>query len=316
MFHRLLATSMLLAAGTLSASAQENLTLGVVLLNGDTYFSNVAKGVSEANPGGETIVVNYNGDAGKEASGMDNLITRQVNAILTSPLDPASSVPAIRRAHEAGIAVICYNTCINDEDAAKYVSAFILSDQAGLGRATGEYAVEYIKNNMDGKIVLGVLTCDSFDICRQRKAAFLGELEKGGIEVEIVADQEAYVVDKSVPIAENILTANPQITALWAANDGGTVGLVRAVQSAGRAGSLPVFGTDMTPQLGEYLLAEPPVLLTTTGQDGLATGKRGVEVARDIIASGNKPESFVQIVPVASYTREKPDDVKAYLSSN
>jgi simple sugar transport system substrate-binding protein len=306
----------LLVASTAFAAAADGLTVGVVLLNGDTYFSNVVRGAEAANPDGETIVVNYNGDAGKEASGMDNLITRQVDAILISPLDGESSVPAIRRAHEAGIPVICYNTCINDEAAAEYVSAFILSDQAGLGKATGQYAAAYAKEHMDGRMVLGVLTCDSFDICRQRKSAFLGELEAAGIEVEIVADQEAYVVDKAVPVAENILTANPQITALWAANDGGTVGLVRAVQTAGKAGTLPVFGTDMTPQMGEFLLQDPPVLLTTTGQDGVATGTRGIEVAREIIASGARPETFTQIVPVVSYTREDPDAVKAYLDAN
>ncbi|MCD1635799.1 substrate-binding domain-containing protein [Martelella mediterranea] len=296
------------------ASAKD-LTIGVMLLNGDTYFSNVVKGVQDANSDGNTIIVNYNGDAAKESRGFDDLITRQVDAIITSPLNPDSSVSAIRRAAQAGIDVICYNTCLNEDAQKQYVKAFVLSDQAGLGRATGEYAARYIKENIGDSITMGILTCDSFEICRQRRDAFFKVLDDEGISVDLVADQEAYVVDKAVPVAENILTANPDVDALWAANDGGTVGLVKAVQNAGRAGEIPVFGTDMTPQLGQMLLAEPHTLLTTTGQDGLATGRTAVEVVKKLDA-GEDIGSFDQIVPVSNFTADDPKAVESYLKDN
>lgn len=307
-----LAAAVVFGAGGVHA---KELTVGVMLLNGDTYFSNVVRGVEEANAGGQTIVVNYNGDAAKESGGVDNLITRGVDVIITSPLNPDSSVPALERASEAGIKIICYNTCINDADKDRLVKAFVLSDQAGLGRATGEFAVKYIKKNMGGKVTLGILTCDSFDICRERRDAFFGELKKAKISVNLVADQEAYVVDKSVPVAENILTANPNITALWAANDGGTTGLVKAVETAGKAGKIPVFGTDMTPQLGQMLLDSPPILQVTTGQDGEATGKIAVEIAEKL-ARGESTGGMVHLVPVANFSVNDPAAVKAYLRQN
>ena len=305
----------LLASGAALSVQAEGLTIGVMLLNGDTYFSNVARGVEATNSDGQTIVVNYNGDAAKEAKGIDDLITRQVDAIITSPLNPDSSVPALERATEAGIDVICYNTCINEQDMESIVEAFILSDQAGLGRETGKFAVDYITDNMGGSVTMGILTCDSFEICRQRRDAFFGELEAAGIVVDLVADQEAYVVDKSVPIAEDILTANPNITALWAANDGGTVGLVKAVETAGQQGNIPVFGTDMTPQLGQMLLDDPAVVLVTTGQDGVATGRISVEVANRL-AAGETIEEKIHMVPVANYSINDRPTVEAYLEVN
>lgn len=305
-----------LASGILTAPAlAQDLTIGVMLLNGDTYFSSVAKGIEAANEGGETIVVNYNGDAAKESSGFDNLITRQVDVIVTSPLDPDSSVAAIRRAAQAGINVICYNTCVSEEAQKQYVKAFVLSDQKGLGRATGEYAADFIRENIGDSVTMGILTCDSFDICRQRREAFFSVLEDAEIAVDLVADQEAYVVDKSVPVAENILTANPDVDALWAANDGGTVGLVKAVENAGRAGEIPVFGTDMTPQLGRMLVSEPHTLLVTTGQDGLKTGEIAVDVARKLDA-GEDISGFKQIVPVSNFTADDPAAVETYLEDN
>ena len=78
-------------------------------------MSDVVAGVKEQDPSAEVLVENYAGDAGKEARAMENLTNRGVDVIITSPLDGQGSVPAIRRAAEAGVPVICFNSCINDD---------------------------------------------------------------------------------------------------------------------------------------------------------------------------------------------------------
>lgn len=309
----LLGACCLTALGT-QATMAAGLTIGVVQLEGDTYFTNVSRGARQANAGGSVIVENSNADAGQEAKALDDLTARQVDAIVISPIDAKGSIAGIRRAARAGIPVICYNTCIDDADAKKYVKAFVLSDQAGMGRRTGAFAVRYLAKNRN-KATFGVVQCDSFDICRQRKQAFFKSLDDAAAKYKVVADQEAYVVDKAVPIAENMLTASPGIDVLWAANDGGTVGLVKAVQSAGKTGKVVVFGSDMTPQLGHYMLDKDPILLTTTGQDGLATGAEAVDLARKLKA-GTPIGDFVQIVPVVNYSVDDPAKIQKYLDDN
>ena len=44
-----------------------------------------------------------------------------------------------------------------------------------------------------------------------RKAGFLESLEGAGITVNILTDQEAYLVDKATTVATDILTANPDV---------------------------------------------------------------------------------------------------------
>ncbi len=188
------------------------------------------------------------------------MVARGVNAIITSALDPSGSVGAIARASKAKIPVICYNTCLNEADKKKYVKGFIYADQAGLGKMTGEYAAKYIKEKLGGKANIALVTCDSFPICRERKKAFLAALDKDGIQYKIVADQEAYLVDKSVPAAENMLTANPDVQVLWGRKrrSDHRIGQGRLQQRQGR--KVVVFGTDMTPEIGNFLVTPDPIL--------------------------------------------------------
>jgi ABC-type sugar transport system substrate-binding protein len=63
-----------------------------------------------------------------------------------------------------------------------------------------------------------------------------------------------------------MLQANPDINVLWAANEGGTVGHVLAVQSSGLQGEVFVFGTDMNLQMAQMLQSDDNVLQGVTGQ--------------------------------------------------
>lgn len=71
----------------------------------------------------------------------------------------------------------------------------------------------------------------------------------------------------------------------------------------------------MTLQLDEILLDEPHILLTTTGQDGIATGKISGDVAHKLQA-GESIGNLIQVVPVAHYAIENPGAVREYLDSN
>lgn len=302
------------STGSNTSSGSKGATVGVMLLEGDTYFTAVGKGVKQANAG-ETIVTNYEGDAGKESKAIDNMMSRGAKAVVTSPLDPKASATALKRASQDGIKVVCYNTCLDKKLQEGTVSAFVLSDQAGMGKQTGEFAAKYIKAHITGPISIGVLNCDAFDICRLRKDAFFAALKAAGINYKVVAQDQQLVVDKAVPAAEDMLTAHPEINVMWGANDGATAGLVRAVDSSGAKGKVVVFGSDMTPVLAKDLLAPNPTLLTTTGQDGLATGKRAMQVVETLLA-GKKVTPFTQTVPVVNYNVDDKKAVQDYLAAN
>lgn len=131
-------------SGSASGSAEGGpISVGVTIHQADVYFQGVADSVDSAvtADGGKTTLVNAETNAATEATGLQNLITTQVDGIVTSPLSPEGSLASLKAASDAGIPIVCYNTCLGDASEG-IVKAFIESDQADLGAQTGTYAAE------------------------------------------------------------------------------------------------------------------------------------------------------------------------------
>jgi ABC-type sugar transport system substrate-binding protein len=125
--------------------------------------------------------------------------------------------------------------------------------------------------------------------------------------VEIVAEQDAWLAEQAVKRVGDILTANPNVNIVWAANEGGTVGSVMAVKNAGKAGKVAVFGTDTGEQLANFLLDDDNVLQAVTGQRPFEIGSRAVEAAVKVL-NGERVEKKVSL-PGFLLTRDKPDEI-------
>lgn len=108
-----LAALMTLACGATTALAQD-IKIGAIYMDAQGYYAGVRKGIQdaakEAGQNLELVETNAQGDLSKESSFIDSLVSAGVKAIITSPVSADGSYRAIRRAHDAGIPVICYNT--------------------------------------------------------------------------------------------------------------------------------------------------------------------------------------------------------------
>jgi simple sugar transport system substrate-binding protein len=296
-----------------NSDAGDGLVLGLVIPQGDKYFQGIQTGLEEAAraDGNTVVVVNSNNDAAAEATAVQNLIQRQVDVILIQPAtSSAGSIATMRSVKDAGISLICYGNCTDDAASSELVDGVVQSDNTALGTATGEAAAAYIESELGGTATIGMLNCDSFEVCTLRKAGFQQALEDVGVTVTYAADQEGYLADKATPIATNMLSANPEINLFWAANEGGTLGEIAAVRSAGK--NIPVFGTDISDQLAEALLDANNLLQATTGQDPVGTAQDAYAMALKAVA-GETNDPFEIGVPGTTYVRSDADAVNAYL---
>ncbi|WP_417512365.1 substrate-binding domain-containing protein [Microbacterium sp.] len=305
-------------AGGDGDGAASAVTVGFVQPHADTFFGNIEKGIQQGlGDGGTVTSVNFNHDGAKEAQAYDDFISRGVDVIVTSPLDPTGSVAGIRNASQAGIPVVCVNTCINEEDAAKYVTAFVLSDNAKLGTLTGERAAAFIDDRLGGTARIGMLNCDLYDICKIRKTAFLEALDDAGVDYEVVADQEGFEPDAAVPVAAAMLTAHPDINLFWTANDGGALGAIKAIKTAGKVGESFVFGTDVSDAMVAALLSDDDILQSFTGQDGILNGETVAEIAKQAAADPDyKPSEFEVLVDVINFERSDPTTAEEWQAAN
>ncbi len=290
----------------------KKLTIGLIMLQGDTYFQGIQAAVeAAAKADGATVVAALsNGDAGTEATAAQNMIQAKVDAVLMQPAAGDASLPAMKAITAAGIPLICYGNCLGGETDPAVVKGVIQSDNTALGTGTGVLAAKYIKDNLGGKATIGILNCDVASACVLRKTGFKDALKAAGVTVDYVTDQEGYLADKATTVTTNVLSANPGITLLWASNEGGTVGETIGVKQAGK--KIPVFGTDISTQLGGFLLDPDTILQATTGQDPKATGTGAYGMAKKAIA-GTANSPFKVELPGITFSRDDPAAVNKFL---
>ena len=242
-----------LAAGAVMASAiagtahAQDTQLAVLFLDSQGFFGGIQKGIVEgaADSNISLISSNSEGDPAIESEFLDTVIGAGVKAVIMSPVSVEASVPAIERVVEAGIPVVCYNTCRSDEDTERLAGGLVTTNQFDFGKGLGEVAAEHIAASGAAARV-GFLNCDRYETCQHRKSRFLAALDEAGVDYEVVSDQEGFIADAATQTATEMLTANPDINVMWTANEGGTIGAVLGVQAAGLAGETSVFGSDMS----------------------------------------------------------------------
>jgi simple sugar transport system substrate-binding protein len=298
-----------------SGASSDKLTIGLVMLQGDQYFEGIKSGLEAAvkADGGTVISANSNNDPGAEAAAVQNMLQRQVDAIIMQPVSSTGSLATMKSITAANIPLICYGNCTDDATNPDVVDGVVQSDNTALGTATGEKAAEYIKSELGGSANIGILNCDAAaETCKLRKAGFKKALEDAGVQANYVADQEGYLADKAASVATNMLSANPDIDLLWASNEGGTVGEVTASKAASK--HVPVFGTDISEQLAGFVLSDDNILQVTTGQDPVSTAEQAYEQAKKAVAGEENSPLEIQI-PGITYERKDPGPVQDFLDS-
>lgn len=265
-----------------SETKDEKPKIAGIVFQEDQFFRLILFGMrntAETN-GAEFFEANSLNKPDKEIQLVNTYIARGVDAIVISPLSRTASKAGLKRAHDKGVKIITYNSTIDGDIPAAYIE----SDQFDLGAQSGRAAAKYIKEKLGGKAKVAILAYRSQvpEQSDQRSGGFKSEVTKLP-GVEIVAEQDAWLAEIAVKKVGDILTANPDVNIIWAANEGGTVGSVMAVKNSGKAGKIAVFGTDTSEQLIDFLFSDDDILQAITGQKPYEIGSMAVESAIKVL---------------------------------
>lgn len=262
------------AAGKSPADVQ---VAGVVYLE-DQFMKLLSKGYEDAaNAAGVKVSTsNVNNDQSKETSLINTYVEQGIDGIAIAPLNEESSITTLKDAASKGMKITLTDSTLADAD---FIVGGYTSDQSQLGSSTGKIAKKFIEEKLGGKAKIAIVQFKSLlpEKSTARVDGFLGEL-KGMEGVEVVADHDAWVQDKAVTVANDILTAHPDVDIIFAANDGGTVGSTMAVKNAGKAGEVSVFGIDASEQIATMLQDSDGILQAVTGQDAYNMGYKSMEM--------------------------------------
>lgn len=301
------------AIGGFAAKADDKPVIASIVFQGDQFMTSLQQGVRKAAEarGAEVLELNVDGDLAREAQAIDTYISRGVDAIVIAPLSATNSAAALKRAKDKGIVIIALNGGLEDKSIA---AATFSTENYDLGASSGKAAGEFINSELNGEANVGILAFASL-LPEQSGARTGGFKDAAGkiAKINVVTEQDAWLPEKAVQVATDMLTANPDINVLYAANEGGTVGAMQAVRNAGKAGKVFVFGIDGSEQLARGLMSNDNVLQATTAQDPALMGASGANAALDVLEGKSVPAQTT--VPAILLSRTDKAGIAAFVES-
>ncbi|MFK7880200.1 substrate-binding domain-containing protein [Roseobacter sp.] len=299
----------LLAATTtlgLMASNASAETFALVQINQQALFFNQmnAGATTAAEAGGnELVIFNANNDPAAQNSAVETYIAQGVDGIVVVAIDVNGIMPAVQQAVEAGIPVVAVDAVLPEGPQAAQVGV----NNAEAGGMIGDYFVDYVASDMDGSATVGIVGALNSSIQNIRQDGFEASIEGvDGITVAGVVDGQN-VQDIALSAAENLMTANPSLNAIYATGEPALLGAIAAVESQGRTGDVKVFGWDLTAQAIRGI--DQGYVEAVIQQDPAQMGATAVSILADL-AGGGSTEATVS-VPVTIVTTENVDDFRS-----
>jgi len=168
-------------------------------------------------------------DANQQIAAIEQFINDEVDAIVLLPTDGAALTEVAIQAMEAGIPVINVDREFSDTAASRVT---ILGDNYGMGVSAGTYICEQLEGQ-DDAIVGEIAGIDSLPLTQDRSQGFADALAECGLEVgpRVAAD---FTVAGGESAASQLLSANPELDAVWNHDDDQGVGVLAAIEAAGR----------------------------------------------------------------------------------
>lgn len=214
---------------------------------------------------------------------VENLITQKVDAICIVPTNSETIIPAILKANAANIPIINIDNKVDMEKAAKQnakIAAYIGSDNFDGGKLAGQYIMEKLGNKGKVAILEGV---SGNDAAIKRKAGFL-EAIKNSPDIKVVSSQVAnWNRDQAFTIFQAVLTANPDLNAVFACNDEMALGAASAIeQNKTHKQKITVVGFDAIKDAKDAI--NTGKMDATIAQQPALMGEKGLQLALDILA--------------------------------
>ena len=236
-----------------SAQAETKPRVGLVMKSlANEFFKNMTEGaVAYEKKRGDfdlkAVGMQSETDFDAQTAAIENFITQKYDVIVIAPADSRAMVAPVARALKAGITVVNFDVAL-DPAAQKKAGidlAFVGPDNRAGAKLAGD---ELAKALGPGAKVVIIEGNPGADNALQRKMGFEDAAKAG--KLNIVASQTAHwETEEANAVFTNILTANPDIKGVMAANDSMALGVAKAIDAAGKAGQIKVVGFDNIPAI-------------------------------------------------------------------
>ena len=221
-----------------SVQVSANGTIGLsVSTQNNPFFVSLVEGAEKqaAALGVKITVADAGDDAAKQTSDIEDLVASGISVLIVNPVDSDAVTGAVEFAKSKGVKVIAVDRAVNGTE----IECQIASDNV-LG---AELATQFIVDTLgEGAVVAELEGVTGASAAIDRSQGFHNIADA---KLQVVARQTAnFARAEGMSVMENMLQANPDIQAVFAANDEMALGAMEAITGAGK--DIMVVGFDAT----------------------------------------------------------------------
>jgi D-xylose transport system substrate-binding protein len=269
-------------------------------------------------------IQNAQGDKNQFQTIADQMITNGVNVLVIVNLDSGTGKAVLSKAASSGVATIDYDRLTLGGSAKYYVSF----DNVAVGKLQGEGLSKCLTDNKAVKPVIAELNGSQTDNnATLFKQGYDGVLKPKYDSGDFVKGPDQWVPDwdnaQAGTIFEQMLTGNPNIKGVLAANDGLGNAAITVLKKQNLNGKVPVTGQDATVQGLQNILSGDQCMTVYKAVKkeadaaselaiSLAKGENKTTNQKVHDPEGNRDVPSVLLDPVAIYK----DNVKAVVDDN
>jgi len=255
------------------------------------FFSTMAEGAKKhqaTNAATYDLIVNgikNETDLAEQVNLVEQMIARQVNAIVIAPADSKALVTVLKRARDAGVLVVNIDNKL-DADVLKQADLkvpFVGPDNRAGARKVGEALAKQLKPGDKVAIIEGIPTAFNG---QQRRLGFEDAMKAASVNI-VSVQSGRWEMEKANGVAAAMLSETPDLKAVLCANDNMALGAVSAIQAAGKTGKVLVVGFDNISALRPLL--DKGDVVATADQHGDQLAVFGIEAALKILKGAAPP---------------------------
>lgn len=207
---------------------------------------------------------------------VQNFISRGVDAIALAPLDARSLVPSVKAATGRNIPVIIFDSDLASDEH----KSFVATDNIAGGKLSAKRMVEVLEGK--GKVIL-LRYAEGSASTTNREEGFLQGMKEYGPAIELVSTNQyaGVTIEKAFQVAQNLLNRFPDVNGVFCTTEPSTQAMLRALQTAKKAGKVKLIGFDANDMLIQAL--RQGELHGLAIQDPFQMGYLAVKTARQVI---------------------------------
>jgi ribose transport system substrate-binding protein len=274
-------------------------------------IANNAKAQAAQFPDVTFEAVNPTNDITQQIAAVETLINKKVSALVLLPNDGSQFTSTGLKAMAAGIPVINLDRIFDSPLAYR---TWIGGDNYGMGVSAGTYVAEQLKAKGVANPIIGEIAgIDSLPLTQARSKGFADALKSYGFSVgpRQAAD---FTAQGGQRVAANLLQAAPKLDALWNHDDDQGIGVLAAINQAGRNEFFMVGGAGSANAMRDIKADNTVLKATVTYSPTMASS--AISLARLVAQNKGMSDLVEKEVPtsitLASATITK-DNVDTYL---